>query len=116
MQQAPAVCPCVTAALFPMITEVDFLLVNCHAPFEHTEKLAPPLPPPTVDPSMALSPLTERGRQQAARVLNNSSLSGCGSAHSDLLSACGRQRQVALWESEASLVCTASSRTARAVG
>lgn len=81
MQQAPALCPCVTAALFPMITEVDFLLVNCHAPDEHTEKLAPPLPPPTVDPSMALSPLTERGRQQEARVLNNSSLSGCGSAH-----------------------------------
>lgn len=33
--------PCVTAVLFLMITEMDFILVNCHALFEHTEKLAP---------------------------------------------------------------------------
>lgn len=34
-------CSRVTSALFLMITEKDFLLVNCPALFELTEKLAP---------------------------------------------------------------------------
>lgn len=34
-------CPHVTSVLFLMITEMDFILVNCQVLFELTEKLAP---------------------------------------------------------------------------